>query len=107
MTAIVAGGKQSMPFFIRVLNAFGMRYAVLHDTDMPNDPMQVKTNETILRLAGPARVVTFPIKLEDSVGVPYGHLKDQYDAHRYFAIETNISEELSKVVAAAVGAAGA
>lgn len=76
MTAIVAGGKQSMPFFLRVLNAFGIRYAVLHDTDAPSDATQVKTNATILALAGAARTFTFPVKLEDTLGVPYGHLKE-------------------------------
>jgi putative ATP-dependent endonuclease of OLD family len=41
-TILVAGGKEAIPFFQRVMNAFDITYAVLHDVDIdtntpPND----------------------------------------------------------------------
>ena len=33
-SVIPCGGKQSIPFFQRVLNAFGIPYSVLHDSDI-------------------------------------------------------------------------
>jgi predicted ATP-dependent endonuclease of OLD family len=103
VTAIAVGGKQSIPFFIRVLNAFKINFAVLHDLDvvsgMKKDEKDIhdKINKEIDTLAK-GRVVTFPIKLEDMLKVEKGHFKDQYQALAYFSLHTNINIELESKI---------
>ncbi len=103
VTIVVTGGKQSIPFFLRVLNAFKINYVVLHDEDIYQgmNVMEKGTNETInakiKELAG-ENVVTFPIKLENSLGLEKGHLKDQYDALLFFNEPNNINGSLEKIV---------
>ena len=99
VTIIVTGGKESMPFFLRVLNAFKINFAVLHDLDirdgMSKDDknIQEKINEKIKNLAGD-RVVTFPVELEDPLGLVKNHFKDQYTALTYFSEHKNINSDL-------------
>lgn len=54
ITAITAGGKQSIPFFIRVLNAFKINYSVFQDLDilseMSEDDKKAKEKEKKLFL---------------------------------------------------------
>ncbi len=101
---IVAGGKEAIPFFQRVLNAFAIPYTVLHDLDITKEmkandiDTHTKTNQSIAELAGGNRVVTFPIKLERSLGID-GHLRDQYRAHQFFQSSENMSEDFRTVVA--------
>jgi putative ATP-dependent endonuclease of OLD family len=103
ITIVSAGGKQSIPFFVRVLKAFNINYAVLHDLDiesgMPPDSKatQEDRNQAIAALA-PGRIVTFPIKLENTLGLNKGHLKDQYDALAYFTDHSKINSELENIV---------
>jgi len=100
---IVAGGKKAIPFFQRVLNAFGIPYAVLHDLDITpemkaNDiETHTKSNKAIADLAGANRVVTFPVNLERSLGID-GHLRDQYRAHQFFQTPGSMTEEFQNVV---------
>ena len=102
---VVAGGKDAVPFFQRVLNAFAIPYTVLHDIDItdgmnPDDKAKnQKTNETIAQLAGTNPVVTFPEKLEVSLGST-SHLKDQYKAHMFFQTPENMTAEFRQVVKA-------
>ena len=102
-TVLIAGGKQAIPFFQRVLNAFEFQYSILHDTDiidgMPEGDRESnqKTNDMIRELAGDRKVHTFPHKLETTVGVD-GHLKDQYKANQYFSDTSNITAELEQIV---------
>lgn len=44
VTVVVAGGKPTIPFFQRVLNAFRIPYAVLHDGDVSADQKQDAMN---------------------------------------------------------------
>lgn len=103
VTIIVAGGKQSIPFFIRILNAFKMNYSVLHDLDveagMAADAKAIteKRNKLIADLA-PAKIVTYPIRLENTLGLPKDHLKDQYEALVYFADHAKINNNLENIV---------
>ena len=103
VTVIVAGGKTSIPFFVRILNAFKMNYSVLHDLDVENGmPLidkntEEKRNEAIADLA-PGKVATFPIKLEMTLGLSKGHLKDQYEALAYFSDHSKINADLENVV---------
>ena len=102
-TIIVAGGKDSIPFFVRVLNAFKINFAVLHDLDirgdMSDDDKNVhgKSNDKIKDLAKD-KIVTFPIKLEDTLGLLQGHFKDQYTALIYFAEHSNINADLESKI---------
>ena len=100
---IVAGGKDAIPFFQRVMNAFSIPYVVLHDMDIlsgmneNNKETQEKINTKIKSLAGKNTVVTFPIKLEKSLELEE-HLKDQYDAHLFFKSPENITEEFRSIL---------
>lgn len=100
---IVAGGKTSMPFFQRVMNSFGIPYVVLHDTDLVEgmNPDAKSTeegrNKAISDLLNGNRVVTYPVKLEESLGYD-GHLKDQYDAYHYFQDPANYTEAVKDVL---------
>ena len=102
-TVVVAGGKESIPFLQRALNAFGIGYAVLHDLDItkemgPNDrTVHEKVNATISELAGENPVHTFPVKLETSLGLE-AKFPDQYAAHRFFLDPSNITEEVKTIV---------
>ncbi|MBI2609995.1 ATP-dependent endonuclease [Candidatus Giovannonibacteria bacterium] len=111
VTIIAAGGKQSIPFFVRVLNAFKINYAVLHDLDieegMPIDSKNTEEsrNKTIADLA-PQKVITFPIKLENTLGLEKGHLKDQYEALSYFSDHSNINSDLENIIKQATSLVG-
>lgn len=102
-TVLVAGGKESIPFFQRVMNAFDMTYSVLHDIDvLPTTPQQLaetwqKKNTAIAELAGARQVHTFPHKLETTLGL-VDHIRDQYRATQYFSNPANINEDLERIV---------
>ncbi|QVN21011.1 ATP-dependent nuclease [Burkholderia pyrrocinia] len=100
---LVCGGKPSIPFFQRVLNAFTIPYAVMHDLDEAegmneNDKATNKLrNDAITELAGVNPIYTFPVRLEHSLGVKQ-HFKEQYDAHAYFSTVDVIPEDVQKLV---------
>ena len=102
-SVIPCGGKQSIPFFQRVLNAFNIAYSVLHDSDVEEGmneakrSITIKENEAIEELAGDRPVHTYPIKLERSLGRT-DHFHDQYDAHCFFSDPTNITDEVETVI---------
>lgn len=100
---IVAGSKNSIPFFQRVLNSFHIPYAILHDHDIvegmnSNDKdTHEKTNKSIADLANGNPVYTFPVKLETSLGLDK-HLNDQYYAHIFFQNSENITDEVKDII---------
>ncbi len=102
-TILVAGGKQAIPFFQRVMNAFDIPYCVLHDIDI-DDKTSVadietnkKINSMIAALAGKSLIHTFPHKLETTIGIKE-HLQDQYRANQFFSSPDNICRELEEIV---------
>lgn len=103
VTIIVAGGKQSIPFFIRVLNAFKINYSILHDLDIESgmkvdlEKIEKARNKVIADLA-PEKFITFPVKLESTLGLVKGHLKDQYEALSYFSDYSNINNDLEEII---------
>lgn len=105
-SVIACGGKASIPFFQRVLNAFHIPYAVIHDLDitpsMPQDDKDTheKQNLLIRKLAGANAVHTYPIKLEVSLGRP-SHFSDQYSAHLYFSDPSRITAEVEQLIGGA------
>jgi len=54
-------------------------------------------NNNILTLAGIERIVNLSIKLEETLGLS-NHLKDQYDALKYFQNHENINEQLESII---------
>jgi CRISPR-associated exonuclease Cas4 len=104
-SVITCGGKQSIPFFQRVLNAFAIPYAVLHDTDITSDispdnkAKHEKQNNTIRSLAHGNQVHSYPVKLEHSLGLAT-HFPDQYDAHVFFSDLSRITQEVKDIIAA-------
>lgn len=103
VTVIAVGGKQSIPFFVRILKSFKINYVVLHDIDIVPEmgkgdkDMHEKINKEITTLAS-KRVVIFPIKLESTLKLEKGHFKDQYQALTYFSTHSNINEELENII---------
>lgn len=102
-TIITAGGKFSIPFFVRILNAFKINYSVLHDLDIEVgmsvdiQEIQKQKNTSISDLA-PGRVVTFPINLETTLGLQRNHFKDQYESLAYFTDHFNINSDLENII---------
>ncbi len=104
-SVIPCGGKPSIPFFQRVLNAFKIPYAVLYDLDIAvamredDKAVQQKRNDTIAALRGTNPVHTYPVHLERSLGLAT-HFSDQYAAHVFFSDLTKITQEVEDIVTA-------
>ena len=103
VTIIVTGGKQSIKFFARVLNAFTINYSVLHDLDISDDMndgdkrIHERDNNEINRLAI-NKVVTFPLNLESTLNLPSKHFSDQYNALKFFTEHENINSDLEDII---------
>jgi len=103
ITIVVANGKGNIPFFVRVLNAFDIKYVVVHDTDIRTGMHQDaentarSDNRRISDVIKNGKLVTFPIKLEDTVGSKQ-HFKDQYYTMTYFSNHNNINNDLEEIV---------
>ena len=102
-TPIVAGGKEAIPFFQRVMNSFEIPYSVLHDTDInESTPPAVadnhrRNNETIETLSAGRPIHRYPFKLEDTLGLD-NHLRDQYLANQFFADPNNINDAIETII---------
>lgn len=103
ITLVATSGIDSMPFFIRVLNAFNINYVVLHDTDIMPDMEEAKKtpietrNKRISDLTRSGKLVKFPIKLEETLGLS-NHLKNQYFALKYLSDHNNINQGLVDII---------
>lgn len=103
ITVVVANGKGNIPFFVRVLNAFKINYVVLHDTDLrPGISLDAENsaktaNKKISDVTRVGKLVTFPIKLEDTVGNAQ-HFTDQYYALIFFSNHANINVDLESII---------
>ena len=104
-SVIVCGGKASIPFFQRVLNAFAIPYAVLHDMDitegMKNDDKAIHEtrNNMISSLAHERPVYSYPVNLEYSLGRSQ-KFSDQYAAHVHFSDPSIITQEVKDIIGA-------
>lgn len=102
-TIVACGGKEAIPFFQRVLNAFSIPYRVIHDSDIrpgmsPDaEATHRRTNESIDSLRRGAQVIQYPVKLEDSLGL-VKHFQDQYSAHVYFSDPSRISAQVRELI---------
>jgi putative ATP-dependent endonuclease of OLD family len=105
-TVVACGGKEAIPFFQRVLNAFSIPYRVIHDIDIhagmkpEEEANHRRTNDSIEALRRNAEVIRYPIKLEYSLGLTK-HFRDQYSAHVYFSDPSRITAEVREIVARA------
>lgn len=105
-SVISCGGKDAIPFFQRVLNAFAIPYRVLHDLDIKPgmsadaEAVERKRNETIAHLSKGQIVVVYPVKLEASLGLDQ-HFRDQYSAHVFFSDPGRITAQVHELVAQA------
>ena len=68
ITVIEAGGKMALPFFMKIMNVFGIKYLTIFDED-PIDPNE--TDEQKKKEA--QRIFNFNKKIEESVG-PTGRI---------------------------------
>lgn len=102
-SVIPCGGKSAIVFFQRVLNAFGIPYAVLHDVDLPvgtphdKAAVEERRNADIAALAVSAKVYTYPVKMEVSLGLDH-HFRDQFEAHVFFQDPGKITKEVSDLI---------
>lgn len=105
-TVVACGGKEAIPFFQRVLNAFSIPYRVIHDIDIragmhPDaEANHRRTNDSIESLCRGAQIFRYPIKLEESLGLAK-HFQDQYSAHVYFSDPARITPAVQELVAQA------
>lgn len=101
-TIIVAGGKPAIPFFGRVLNAFEIKYCVLHDLDIKDGmtssekDIEKKRNDEIVKISQ-GKIATFPVKLEKTLGITQ-HLSNQFEALGYFEDHSKINTALEDKV---------
>jgi putative ATP-dependent endonuclease of the OLD family len=105
-TVVACGGKEAIPFFQRVLNAFSIPYRVIHDFDIcpgmhPDaEANHRRSNDTIEALRRGAHIFQYPVKLEESLGLAK-HFQDQYSAHVYFSDPARITPAVRELVAQA------
>lgn len=104
-SVIACGGKPSIPFFQRVLNAFAIPYAALHDVDITastptsDTATHQKHNDMIRSLARGNPIHAYPVRLEHSLGLTT-HFSDQYTAHVFFSNPAKITQEVKDIIAA-------
>lgn len=93
-TLIATGSKQEMPKYMKLLNAFGISYVVLHELDGQPDSDE---NQRIRDLVDGNRIVVIDTRLEDIVGHS-GHFNKAYNAKKFFEKRTNITDQIKNVV---------
>jgi predicted ATP-dependent endonuclease of OLD family len=96
VSVVVTGSKGEIPKFQRVLNAFGLQYAVMLELDGHDDAHP--QNAPILAELKGNRVARIPEKLETLVGLG-GHFNDQRHARQFFSEPSNINGAMEDVVA--------
>ncbi len=95
-TIIVSGNKEEIPKFQKVLNAFGIGYAVLLEMDGKSG--EKGKNAEIIKLAGVVnQVARLPHKMETAAGLA-DHFKDTFECIRHFSDPARITPQLETVV---------
>ncbi|RPF49391.1 putative ATP-dependent endonuclease of OLD family [Thermodesulfitimonas autotrophica] len=94
-TIIIAGNKQEIPKFQKLLNAFQLPYIVWLELDGKSE--EDDENIRIINLLNGNRCVKLPQRLEDLVDHS-GHFGSTYHAKKYFENPDNITNELEKRV---------
>lgn len=96
ISVAVTYGKETMPKFQKILNAFGISYTVL--LEMDGKPREDASNKNILDLVQTAPVAEIADKLEDVVGVGKDHFRDVFEAKKFFSDPANIPTALEDIV---------
>lgn len=107
------GGKANMPLFVRVCNACGIPYIVVHDRDAPrgrapNDSERV-TNQAIAEVAGRSRVVQLVPDFESVIGLKGRARRGRKPERAYRRFNANrpvppeLADAIERVVTAARG----
>ncbi|MFW9849988.1 MAG: ATP-dependent endonuclease, partial [Candidatus Thorarchaeota archaeon] len=63
ITVIEAGGKMGLPFFMKIMNSFGIKYLTIHDED-PFDPDEEDTE----KLKEAKRIYNYNTTIEEALG---------------------------------------
>jgi putative ATP-dependent endonuclease of OLD family len=95
VSVVVTGSKGEIPKFQRILNAFGLGYAVLLELD--GKPEAHPQNAPILAELNGNRVARIPDKLENLLGLNK-HFDDQRHARQFFSDPNNINAEMEATV---------
>lgn len=93
-TVVVTDSKGELPKHMKILNAFGIPYTVLHELDGEPDNTE---NQRIKSLLGSNRSVEVPNKVEDAVGHA-GHFGDAYKAKKWFSDPANATPAFKEIV---------
>lgn len=95
VSVVVTGSKGEIPKFQRILNAFGLKYAVMLELDGKGDDHA--QNAPILAELNGNRVAKIPNKLESLLGLSR-HFEDQREARQFFSDPNNINADMEAVV---------
>ena len=87
--------KQEMPKYMKLLNAFGIPYVILHELDGDSESEE---NGDIRELLGDNDSVELPDTLEAAVGHE-GHFAKTYNAMKFFEHPENIAEGFLEITA--------
>ncbi|MFZ0038555.1 MAG: AAA family ATPase [Candidatus Acidiferrales bacterium] len=93
---ICAGSKGELPKFMKLLSAFKIPFALLHELD--GDPNST-ANRSVKQELGHNRCVEVPNRVEDSAGYA-GHFPTTYDAKMFFKNPELVRQEFKDVVMA-------
>ncbi len=96
VSIVVTGSKGEIPKYQRILNAFGLQYAVMLELDGMAD--EHPQNAPILAELNGNRVARIPNKLETLLGLNR-HFEDQREARQFFSDPNNINADMEAVVA--------
>ncbi|WP_129642665.1 ATP-dependent nuclease [Peristeroidobacter agariperforans] len=96
VSVVVTGSKGEIPKFQRILNAFGLKYAVMLELDGKDEDHP--QNAPILNELNGNRVAKIPSKLETLLGLEK-HFDDQRHARQFFSDSNNINNDMESVVA--------
>lgn len=92
------GGKNSIPLYVEVLNAFKIPYIVVHDID-PQNEAEARTNAEIARLVSECgEIERFDPKFEVIAGIPDTRNKQFAAFERFAPIDAEIPERIKDVV---------
>ena len=95
LAVVVTHGKDEIPKFQKILNAFGMTYSVLLELDGTNE--HDGTNGRIINLLKGNAVAKIPERLERLVGRD-DHFPNMFYAKVFFSTPENITSDLEAVV---------
>lgn len=93
-TIVRVANKEEMPKYMKLLNAFGRPYTVLHELD--GEP-ESRTNKNILSQLEDNKRIEIPNNLEALVGLEK-KFPDSYGAKKFFEDPGNITDGLKDVV---------